>query len=554
MTDEPKIERTNFIKNIINDDLASGKHSAIVTRFPPEPNGYLHVGHAKSICLNFGLAKEYKGALCHLRFDDTNPEKEDVEYQEAIKKDVEWLGFDWGDHLYHASDYFDKLYEFAIQLIKDGKAYVCSLNAEEMSEYRGTLTAPGKESPHRNRSVDENIALFEGMKKGEFDEGSHVLRAKIDMSSGNVNMRDPILYRIRKVNHHRSGDKWCVYPMYDFTHPLSDMLEGITHSLCTLEFQDHRPLYDWVLDELKTPCHPQQIEFARLELNYTITSKRKLKELVDGGHVNGWDDPRMPTIAGMRRRGYSPASIRNFCDNLGVAKSETTIDMSLLEDEVRNDLNQVAPRAFCVLKPLKLVITNYPDGKTEELDVANHPQDESFGRRKMPFSKEIYIDQDDFMEDAPKKYFRLAPGKEVRLRYSYVIKCEEFIKNDAGEVIELRCTCDVDTLGKKPEGRKVKGIIHWVSAEQAVPVEVRLYDRLFSVENPTANKDEDFKQHLNPNSLIKLEGCLAEPSLLEAKENASFQFERVGYFSVDTDSAPNKPVFNRVVSLRDTWK
>lgn len=550
MTQEKEpVEKTNFIRNIIKEDLASGKHKTIVTRFPPEPNGYLHIGHAKSICLNFGLAKEF-GGRCHLRFDDTNPEKEDVEYIESIKEDVKWLGFDWGKHLYHASDYFDQLYGYAVQLIQQGQAYVCDLTPEEIQKYRGSLTEPGKESPNRNRPAQENLDLFERMRKGEFKDGECVLRAKIDMSSGNINMRDPIIYRIRHQSHPMTGDKWCIYPAYDFTHGLSDMLEGITHSLCTLEFQDHRPLYDWFLDELKTPCHPRQIEFARLNLNYTVMSKRRLKQLVDEKHVSGWDDPRMPTIAGIRRRGYTPASIRNFCERIGIGKSESVIDMSILEDEVRQDLNECAPRAMCVLNPIKVTITNYPDEKVEELNVPNHPQKEEMGKRKLPFSKVLYIERDDFMENPPKKFFRLGPDREVRLRYAYIIKCEEVIKDDKGEVVELKCTYDPETLGKNPEGRKVKGIIHWVSAEHAKDVEIRLYDRLFNVPSPGG---EDFLRHINPDSLVVLNSAKAEPSLAAAKSGDSFQFERQGYFTPDPDSTLDKPVFNRTVTLRDSW-
>lgn len=551
--EEIKKQPVDFIRNIINDDLKSGKHKQIITRFPPEPNGYLHIGHAKSICLNFGLAEEYENARCHLRFDDTNPEKESVEFTDAIQKDVKWLGFDWGNHLYFASDYFDKLYNYAVELIKEGKAYVCSLSAEEMREYRGTLTEPGKESPYRTRSVEENLNLFERMKNGEFADGEHVLRAKIDMSSGNINMRDPVIYRIKKVHHHRTGDKWCVYPMYDYTHCISDALEGITHSLCTLEFQDHRPLYDWVLDELKTPCHPRQIEFARLNLNFTVMSKRKLRELVEEKFVSGWDDPRMPTVSGMRRRGYTPASIRNFCSRIGISKNETIIDFSILEDCVRDDLNETAPRAMCVLDPLKVVITNFPDDKVVEREVANHPKDESMGKRKIKFSKEIYIEHSDFMEEAPKKYFRLSPGKEVRLRYSYTIKCEEVIKDDKGNIVELRCTYDPETLGKKPEGRKVKGIIHWVDAASAVDIDVNQYDRLFNVPNPAGEKEKDYKEFINPKSLVVLKKCKAEESLKSAKAEDHFQFERQGYFTVDQTSSDSQLVFNRTVTLKDSW-
>lgn len=544
----------DFIRQIITEDLATGKHKGIITRFPPEPNGFLHIGHAKSICLNFGTAKEYQGT-CHLRFDDTNPGKESDEYAEAIKKDVQWLGFSWGEHLYYASDYFDQLHDFAVELIKQEKAYVCHLNAEEMREYRGTLTEPGKNSPYRDRSVEENLALFAQMKNGELEEGTCVLRAKIDMASPNIIMRDPVLYRIMKTSHHRTGGKWCIYPMYDFTHCLSDMQEKITHSLCTLEFENNRPLYDWVLDTLKTPCHPRQIEFARLNINYTVTSKRKLLQLVDESHVSGWDDPRMLTISGMRRRGYTPASIRNFCDFIGIGKRESWIDMSILEDAVRNDLNTDAPRVFGVLDPLKVVITNYPEGQSEVLDAKNHPQNPEAGTRKVPFSRELYIERSDFMENAPKKFFRLSEGREVRLRYAYLVTCTEVIKDEAGEVIELRCTYDPESRGgQAPDGRKVKGTIHWVSAEHAVPAEVRLYDRLFTVEFPDADKEKSFKEFLNPESLQVLSNCMVEPGLVHAGSDDRYQFERQGYFCIDAkDSAPEKLVFNRIVTLRDSW-
>ncbi|MBN2428167.1 MAG: glutamine--tRNA ligase/YqeY domain fusion protein [Deltaproteobacteria bacterium] len=547
---------SNFIRTIIDEDLKKGKNDGrVVTRFPPEPNGYLHIGHAKSICLNFGLARDYKGK-CHLRFDDTNPCKEDVEYEDSIQGDVKWLGFDWGENFFHASDYFLQLYEYAVDLIKQGKAYVCSLSADEMRAYRGTLKEPGKNSPYRDRSVEENLDLFERMKNGEFEEGSHVLRAKIDMASPNLNMRDPVIYRIRKEAHHRTGNQWVIYPMYDYTHCISDALERITHSICTLEFEDHRPLYDWVLDQLDVPCHPRQIEFARLNINYTVLSKRRLIELVEGGHVSGWDDPRMPTIVGFRRRGYTPASIRNFCDRVGVAKKDSCVDMGLLEFCVREDLDRSAPRAMGVLQPLKLVIDNYPEGQVEEFEVPCHPQDPAMGTRKIPFSREVYIEQDDFMEDPPKKFFRLGPGREVRLRYGYIVKCVDYVKDETtGEIKEVHCTYDPDTLGAAPQdGRKVKGIIHWVSAAHAVAGEVRLYDRLFVKEDPTGDKSVDYKTFLNPDSLQVLENCQLEPSLAGAAPESRFQFERLGYFCADIkDFKPERPVFNRTVTLRDTW-
>lgn len=548
---EANKQATNFIRHIIDEDIKSGKHTQIVTRFPPEPNGFLHIGHAKSICLNFGIARDYHGR-CHLRLDDTNPEKEEELYVQSIKEDVKWLGFDWGEHLYHASDYFDQLYHYAAQLIKKGKAYVCKLSAEEMRQYRGTLVAPGKESPDRNRSVDENLDLFERMKKGEFEEGSHILRAKIDMAHPNINMRDPVVYRILKESHQNTGNKWCIYPMYDFAHCFSDMIEGITHSICTLEFEDHRPLYDWYLNELNTPCHPQQIEFARLDLSYTIMSKRKLLELVQKNFVTGWDDPRLPTIAGIKRRGYTPKAIRDFCDRIGVGKQETTIDVTILEDCVREDLNQAATRVMGVLNPIKVTITNYPQEEVEKLVVPNHPQDTSYGERKIFFSNSIYIDADDFLENPPKDFFRLGPGKEVRLRYAYIIKCEEVIKNSQGNVVELKCSYDPKTLGKNPEGRKVKGIIHWVSAKQAVNAEVRLYDRLFSVANPNhVEENKTFLDYLNPHSLTVLKNAKVEPSLAQAKVLIPFQFERVGYFCLDPkDSQSDHLVFNRIVMLK----
>ncbi len=547
----------NFIRNIIIEDIKSGKHGGkVITRFPPEPNGYLHIGHAKSIVLNFGLALEFNGR-CHLRFDDTNPTKEEEEYVLAIQEDVAWLGYYWGKHLYYASDYFDRLYDYAIELIKMGKAYVCDLSAEQIRQYRGTLKEPGKESPYRNRSVEENLDLFRRMRQGEFPDGARVLRAKIDMASGNLNMRDPVIYRIMHTSHHRTGNKWCIYPMYDFTHCLSDSIEGITHSICTLEFEDHRPLYDWFLDQLKVECHPQQIEFARLNLSYTVLSKRKLIQLVEGGFVSGWDDPRMPTISGIRRRGYSPASIRNFCERIGVAKRDSVVDIALLEHCVREDLNKTSPRVMAVLKPLKVVIENYPEGKTEELEAVNNPEDPSAGTRMVPFSREIYIEQDDFREDPPKKFFRLAPGKEVRLRYAYFITCHRVIKDEkTGEIIELRCTYDPETRGgAAPDGRKVRGTLHWVSAIHAVKAEVRLYDRLFSVPDPDHGKEgADFKTFINPRSLEVIHDCMVEPGLRDARPGDRYQFERIGYFCVDTvDSDPGHLVFNRTVPLRDTW-
>ena len=555
MSDEEIIKPSNFIRTIIDKDLAANKNNGqVATRFPPEPNGYLHIGHAKSICLNFGIANDYQGT-CNLRFDDTNPHKENIEYVAAIKKDVQWLGYDWDDRLFFASDYFEKLYEYAVQLIKHGKAYVCDLNAEQMREYRGTLTESGKDSPHRERSIEENLDLFERMRKGEFEDGAHVLRAKIDMSSPNINMRDPTLYRIRHgIIHHQTGEAWAIYPMYDFTHCLSDSIEGITHSLCTLEFEDHRPLYDWILDELKVTSHPQQIEFSRLELQYAITSKRKLTELVTEGLVEGWDDPRMPTIAGMRRRGYTSASIRDFCERIGVTKSENNVEMGVLENCIREDLNTHAPRRMAVLHPLKVIIENYPEGKTEQLEVANHPQDETMGTRKIPFTRELYIDREDFREEASKKFKRLVTGGEVRLRNAYVIRCDEVIKDGQGEIIELHCSVDPDTLGAKPEGRKVKGVIHWVSADYGIPAEIRLYDRLFNHPAPNASKDgQDYKAHLNPESLLTLTQCCLEQSLSKATPGERFQFEREGYFCADLDHHSDKPVFNRTVTLRDSW-
>jgi len=545
---------SNFIREIIDEDLRTNKHGGKVqTRFPPEPNGYLHIGHAKSICLNFGLAKDYNG-LCNLRFDDTNPTKEEQEYVDSIKEDVRWLGFDWGDREYYASDYFDTLYEYALKLIKKGKAYIDSLTADQIREFRGTPTAPGKESPYRNRTLEENLELFEGMKNGKFKEGEHVLRAKIDMSSPNLNMRDPVLYRILHKNHHRTKDKWCIYPMYDMAHGQSDSIEKITHSLCTLEFENHRPLYDWFINELEI-YPPRQIEFARLNLNYTIMSKRKLLELVNGKYVDGWDDPRMPTISGLRRRGYTPESIRNFSESVGIAKRENVIDVSLLEFSVREDLNKKAQRVMAVLNPLKIVLTNYPDDKIEELEAINNPEDPSMGRRKIPFGKEIYIEADDFKEDPPKKFFRLSPGNEVRLRYGYIIKCEEVIKDKSGKILELRCSYDPDTKsGTGKSDKKVKGTIHWVSAKHSFETEVRLYDRLFTVPDPEADAEKEFKEFINPESLIVLKDCKLEPSLKNVKPGDRFQFERLGYFCVDTKNfRKDQPVFNRIVSLRDSW-
>ncbi len=547
----------NFIRQIIDEDLKAGKNSGrVATRFPPEPNGYLHIGHAKSICLNFGIAEDYQGS-CNLRFDDTNPHKENQEFVESIQADVRWLGYDWDDRLFYASNYFEQLYGFAVELIKAGKAYVCDLNAEQVREYRGTLKEPGRESPFRSRSVEENLDLFARMRAGEFQDGTKVLRAKIDMASPNMNMRDPTLYRIRHgVVHHQTGSEWCLYPMYDFTHPISDALEGITHSLCTLEFADHRPLYDWVLENISIACHPQQIEFSRLNLQYTVMSKRKLTQLVEEGHVEGWDDPRMPTIAGLRRRGFTPASIRDFCDRIGVTKADNSIEMGVLENCIREDLDSSAPRAMAVLHPLKVVIENYAEEGEEWLDAPNHPKDEAMGSRKLPFCREVYIDRDDFMEVAPnKKFKRLVSGGEVRLRNAYVIKCNEVIKDAQGAIIELRCSYDADTLGKNPEGRKVKGVIHWVSARHGVKAEVRLYDRLFSHANPDGDKSvSSFTEHLNPDSLRTLTNCYLEQSLGEAGEGSRYQFEREGYFCYDPlSSTAGHPVFNRVVTLRDSW-
>ncbi|ALP53991.1 glutamine--tRNA ligase [Candidatus Tenderia electrophaga] len=547
---------SNFIRQIIDEDLATGKHTTIVTRFPPEPNGYLHIGHAKSIVLNFGIAQDYNGR-CNLRFDDTNPHKEDTEFVESIKQDVRWLGYEWAG-LYFASNYFDQLYQFAVELIKAGKAYVCELTAEQTREYRGTLTEPGKESPYRNRSVDENLDQFERMKNGEFEDGAKVLRAKIDMAAPNMNLRDPTLYRIRHgVIHHQTGEAWCIYPMYDYTHPISDALEGITHSLCTLEFEDHRPLYDWVLDNIGIDCHPQQIEFSRLNLEYSVMSKRKLTRLVSEGFVEGWDDPRMPTIAGMRRRGYPPAALRQFCHRIGVTKSEGTVEMELLENTVRDELNVKAPRRMGVLDPLKLVITNYPADKEERLDSPNHPQDASMGTRKTPFCNEIYIEREDFREQANKKFKRLVKGGLVRLRNAYIIQCDAVVKDEHDEVIELHCSYVPDSVGQTPEGvGKPRGVIHWVSARHGIPAEVRLYDRLFAHPTPdaAANREgKDFTDYLNPDSLRTLTRCVLEPILAEARSGEAFQFERQGYFCADADHARGRPVFNRTVTLRDTW-
>ncbi len=555
MENETEKKSLDFIRAIIEEDIESGKHGGrVATRFPPEPNGYLHIGHAKSICLNFGAAREY-GGTCNLRFDDTNPVKEDTEYVESIIEDVKWLGYDWEGRLYYASDYFGQLYEYAIKLIEKGKAYVDSLSAEEIRQYRGTLSEPGKESPYRDRSPEENLELFRRMKEGEFGDGEHVLRAKVDMSSGNLNMRDPVMYRILNEAHHRTGDEWNIYPMYDFAHGQSDSIEEITHSLCTLEFEDHRPLYDWFIKELEI-YPPRQIEFARLNLSYTVLSKRKLMQLVADGHVAGWDDPRMPTISGLRRRGYTPSSIRNFCDKIGVTKHDSIIDATLLEQSVREDLNKTARRVMGVLNPLKIVITNYPEDTEEELDAVNNPEDESMGTRKVPFSKELYIERDDFMEDPPKKFFRLAPGREVRLRYAYFITCNEVIKDSDGHITELHCTYDPETRGgDSPDGRKVKATLHWVSALHAYSSEVRLYDRLFTDPDPEHDKEgRPFTDFLNPDSLTVLGDAKLEPCLKEAEPGVNYQFERLGYFTADpVDSKPGKPVFNRTATLRDTW-
>lgn len=543
-SDTTTASASNFIRQIVERDLAEGKYAQIITRFPPEPNGYLHIGHAKSICLNFGLARDFNGR-CHLRFDDTNPLKESEEYMEAIKRDVQWLGFDWGEHLYHASDYFEQLYQWAEELIEQGLAYVDSQSAEAMRENRGTLTEPGRNSPYRDRSAAENLDLFRRMRAGEFDDGTHVLRAKIDMQSPNMNLRDPVLYRIRRATHHRTGDAWCIYPLYDFAHGQSDAIEGITHSICTLEFEAHRPLYDWLIEHLSVPSRPRQYEFSRLNLDYTVMSKRLLNTLVSENYVAGWDDPRMPTIAGMRRRGFTPASIRDFCERIGVTKQDNRIELSLLENSVREDLDRTAPRAMAVLHPLKVVIENYPADKTETFSAAMHPKNEQMGQRTIPFSREIYIEQDDFMENPPRKYFRLSPGGSVKLRYGPILDCTDVIKNDAGDVIELRCQADFS--GE----RKVKGIIHWVSAAHGIKAEVRLYDRLFQEQNPSL---DDFQAQLNPASLTVLDTAWLEPGTEQAAPATRFQFERLGYFCSDSkDHRPDRPVFNRTVTLRDTW-
>src|SRR5712691_11743597 len=544
---------SHFIRDIIAEDRRQNKNGGrVVTRFPPEPNGYLHIGHAKSICLNFGLAAENNG-VCHLRFDDTNPTKEDVEYVESMQDDIRWLGFDWRDKLFYASDYFEQLYQYAVRLIRTGKAYVCSLSPDEMREYRGTLTEPGKDSPYRTRSVADNLDLFGRMRAGEFPEGAHTLRAKIDMASGNLNMRDPVMYRILHASHHRTSDTWCIYPMYDYAHCVSDAIEGITHSICTLEFEDHRPLYDWFLDALQTPCHPQQIEFARLNLSYTMMSKRKLLQLVTQGHVSGWDDPRMPTLSGLRRRGYTPEAIRTFCERIGVAKRDSVVDLALLEHCLREDLNKRAQRVMAVLRPLRVVIDNYPEGQGEELAAVNNPEDPSMGTRKVPFSRVVYIEQDDFREDPPKKFFRLASGREVRLRYASYLTCVSVVKDEhTGEVVELHCTYDPETRSGGPAAaRKVKATLHWVSAAHALPAEVRLYESLFITPNPS--EAEDFTTVLNPNSLETLTSCRVEPSLAGAALGSRYQFERQGYFCVDPDSSPGSLVFNRTVSLKDAW-
>lgn len=555
MNADDSTDRLDFVRQIVAEDAETNKWDGrVVTRFPPEPNGYLHIGHAKSICLNFGIAAENEGGLCNLRFDDTNPIKEEDEYVEAIKEDVRWLGFDWADRLYFGSDYFQQMYDYAVQLIKAGKAYVCDLDPEQMREYRGTLTEPGKNCPYRDRSVEENLDLFERMRAGEFGAGSRVLRAKIDMASANLNMRDPVMYRILHAEHHRTGDKWCIYPTYDWAHGLEDSIEKITHSICTLEFENHRPLYDWFLDELGV-YHPQQIEFARLNLTYTVMSKRKLQQLVQEGLVSGWDDPRMPTICGLRRRGYTPESIRNFCKRIGVNKFNSTVGIELLEHCLREDLNKTSPRVMAVLKPLKIVIDNYPEGQVEEMEAVNNPEDAGAGTRKVPFSRELYIEQEDFMEEPVKKFYRLAPGREVRLRYAYFVTCTDVVKDDSGQIVELHCTYDPATRGgDASDGRKVKSTLHWVSAGHSLPAEVRLYDHLFSKENPDdVAEGEDFKSNLNPNSLEILSSCRVEPSLRKAKPGSRYQFERMGYFCVDPDSGEDKLVFNRTVTLRDPW-
>ena len=545
---------SDFIRTAIAEDCKTGKWDGrVVTRWPPEPNGYIHIGHAKAFCLNFGVAEEF-GGTCHLRYDDTNPVKEEEEYVRAIQEDIHWLGWDWGEHLYHASDYFDQLYDWAVQLVKAGKAYVCDLTAEEMREYRGTLTEPGKNGPYRERSVEENLDLFERMRAGEFPDGARTLRAKIDMAHPNLNMRDPAMYRILHAEHHRTGDKWCIYPMYDWTHGQSDSIEGVTHSLCSLEFENHRPLYDWFLDALGV-YHPQQIEFARLNMTYTVMSKRKLLRLVEEKHVNGWDDPRMPTLSGMRRRGYSPEGIREFVKRVGMAKTDSIIDFALLEHCVRDDLNKRSARVMAVLRPLKVVIDNYPEGQTEEMEAVNNPEDETAGVRKVPFGRELYIEREDFMEDPPRKFFRLAPGREVRLRYAYFVTCTEVVKDEKGEIVELHCTYDPATRGgDAPDGRKVKATLHWVSAEHALDAEVRLYDHLFDKKDPEVNADgEDFTANINPSSLAVVSGCKVEPRLADAQAGERYQFERLGYFCVDPDSPSKGLIFNRTATLRDTW-
>lgn len=553
MSSNKPVPVSHFIRNIIEDDLANKKHTEIITRFPPEPNGYLHIGHAKSICLNFGLALDYQGC-CNLRFDDTNPEKESEEYARAIQEDVQWLGFQWQGKVRWASDYFERLYDFAVELIRQGKAYVDDLTAEEIREYRGTLTQPGKPSPYRDRSVEENLDWFRRMRAGEFPDGARVLRAKIDMASGNINLRDPTIYRIRRAHHIRTGDAWCIYPMYDYTHCISDALEGITHSLCTLEFEDHRPLYDWFLDQLDMPAHPRQIEFSRLELSYTVTSKRKLLQLVNEKHVSGWDDPRMPTIIGMRRRGYTPSGIREFTRRIGISKSENMVDMTVLEACIREDLEACAPRVMAVIKPLKAVITNYVEGGSQSREAGFHPEHPELGSRLVPFGKEIWVEADDFSENPPAGWQRLTPGGEVRLRYSYVMRCNEVIKDDAGNIIELHCTIDSDTLGKNPVGRKVKGVIHWLAADHALPAEIRLYDRLFTVPEPDADKAHDFCEFINPASLAVMHGWV-EPAVKDAAPETHYQFERLGYFCADRhDHQPGgKLKFNRTVTLKDSW-
>ncbi|MCX7842108.1 MAG: glutamine--tRNA ligase/YqeY domain fusion protein [Clostridia bacterium] len=544
----------NFIDEAVKEDLSSGRYEKVHTRFPPEPNGYLHIGHAKAICIDFETAKKF-GGVCNLRFDDTNPAKEETEYVNSIMEDVRWLGYDWDDRLFFASDYFDMLYEYAEELIKKGLAYVCDLSMDEMREYRGTLTEPGKESPYRNRSVEENLDLFRRMKAGEFPDGSRVLRAKIDMASPNLNMRDPVIYRIRRAHHHRTGDKWCIYPMYDFQHPLSDAIEGISHSLCSLEYEDHRPLYNWFVENVSVPAKPRQIEFSRLNLTYTVMSKRKLIELVKNGYVDGWDDPRMPTLSGLRRRGFTPESIRDFAERIGVAKTLSTVDIALLEHCIREELNKKAERVMAVLRPVKLIIDNYPEGQVEEFEAENNPEDPSAGTRKVPFSRELYIEKDDFMINPPKGYFRLYPGGEVRLKHAYIVRCESFIQDENGNVTEIHCTYDPSTRGgNAPEGKKIKGTIHWVSAQHALDAEIRLYDRLFSVPNPDAEEGGDYKAFLNPNSVEVLTGCKVEPELKKAGNSDRYQFLRMGYFCVDSkDSKPGCLVFNRIVALKDSW-